>query len=251
MSPRTIVTLLFALLTLTQSKESAFIEKYMKPDDKEVRVIGAEKPIVSADFDSELTTAKAGFVSTFTSKFFTDYNKFILEIFTEKMQNFVIEDHCNEQAVGNFFTGYLCAKNQKLLEFVVDQENSKLVIVPEQEALRLSVMGLELNFEFDFRVWSEPKWLDDHGLGYVKVGNCDIHLDLQLKNVDGALQVDFEDVKVDLHDYSVVLDGESDLSRAIEIMFTSFKSFFRQELTSMLAWRLAKSVEESLNQVLL
>ena len=100
MSPRTIVTLLFALLTLTQSKESAFIEKYMKPDDKEVRVIGAEKPIVSADFDSELTTVKAGFVSTFTSKFFTDYNKFILEIFTEKMQNFVIEDHCNEQAVG-------------------------------------------------------------------------------------------------------------------------------------------------------
>ena len=51
MSTGKIVALLFSLLTLTQSKESAFIERYMKPDDKEVRVIGAEKPIVSADFD--------------------------------------------------------------------------------------------------------------------------------------------------------------------------------------------------------
>ena len=103
------------------------------------------------------------------------------------MQNFVIEDHCNEQAVGNFFTGYLCAKNQNLLEFKVDQSSSKLVIVPEQQALRLSVIGLALNFEFDFKISSEPKWLDDQGLGYIKVGNCDINLDLSLNNANGAL----------------------------------------------------------------
>ena len=48
----------------------------------------------------------------------------------------------------------------------------------EEKALRLSVVGLVLNFEFDFDVKSEPKWLDDHGTGYVNVGNCDIHLDL-------------------------------------------------------------------------
>ena len=58
-------------------------------------------------------------------------------------------------------------------------------------------------------------------------------------------------MKVDLRDYSVTLDGASDLSKAVEILFTSFKSFFRQEMTSMLAWRLAKSVEESLNHILL
>ena len=69
--------------------------------------------------------------------------------------------------------------------------------------------------------------------------------------MDGTLQIDFSNVKVDLRDYSVELDGESDLSRAIEILFSSFKSFFRQELTSMLAWRLAKSVEESINQILI
>lgn len=109
------------------------------------------------------------------------------------------------------------------------------------------MIGLALNFEFDFKIWSEPKWLDDKGLGYIKVGNCDINLDLSLKNSNGTLQVDFSNVKVDLRDYSVTLDGQSDLSKAVEILFTSFKSFFRQEMTSMLAWRLAKSVEESLN----
>ena len=113
-------TLLFSLLALTYAKDSAFVKMVAPKKDKPVRVIGAEKPIISANIDDELTTVQAGFVATFTSKFFDDYNKFILEIFTEKMQNFVIDDHCNEQAVGNFFTGYLCAKNQKLLEFKVD-----------------------------------------------------------------------------------------------------------------------------------
>lgn len=96
-----------------------------------------------------------------------------------------------------------------------------------QEVLRLSVKDLALIFEFDFKISSEPKWLDDLGVGIVKIGNCDIELDLQLINNNGVLQVDFSNVNVDLRGYDVVLDGESDLSRAIEILFTSFKSFFR------------------------
>lgn len=46
-------------------------------------------------------------------------------------------------------------------------------------------------------------------------------------------------------------DGSSDLSKAVEIIFNSFKSFFKNELTNMLAWRMAKSVEESMNTMML
>lgn len=43
------------------------------------------------------------------------------------------------------------------------------------------------------------------------------------------------------------LDGGSDVSRAIEIILRNFKKFIQKEVSNMLAWRLAKTVEESLN----
>lgn len=47
--------------------------------------------------------------------------------------------------------------------------------------------------------------------------------------------------------YNVTLSGNSDLSRAIEILLKNFKIFIKRELTNMLAWRLAKGVETELN----
>lgn len=47
------------------------------------------------------------------------------------------------------------------------------------------------------------------------------------------------------------LDGSSDLSRTIEIVFKNFKNFIQKEIVNVVAWRLAKSVEESLNQMLM
>lgn len=43
----------------------------------------------------------------------------------------------------------------------------------------------------------------------------------------------------------------SDLSTAAQILMNSYKSFFKQDLSNILAWRLAKSVEETLNSMLL
>ena len=51
-------------------------------------------------------------------------------------------------------------------------------------------------------------------------------------------------------EYDVSLNGSSDMSRGIEILFKNFKNFVKKELTNVLAWRLAKSVELSLNGVL-
>lgn len=51
------------------AKESALINKVWKDmkGEKEARVIGTEKPVVSDAFDQELPTVEAGFVATFTS----------------------------------------------------------------------------------------------------------------------------------------------------------------------------------------
>ena len=75
-------------------------------------------------------------------------------------------------------------------------------------------------------------------------------MDLKTLNRDGLLQIDFAGVKIAIEDYVVEVNGNTDLSRAVEIVFNSFKSFFREELVNMLAWRAAKSTEESLNHIL-
>ena len=84
----------------------------------------------------------------------------------------------------------------------------------------------------------------------IKVKNADLQLNLTPIQKDGMLQVDFSDVKIVIEDYKVDLSGTSDISVAIEILFKNFKHFFKEELTNMLAWRLAKSVEETLNSLL-
>lgn len=47
------------------------------------------------------------------------------------------------------------------------------------------------------------------------------------------------------------LDGSSDLSKTVEIMFKNFKTFIQREIVNVVAWRVAKSVEETLNQILI
>jgi len=39
-------------------------------------------------------TVAAGFVTTFTQKFFNDYNLMIMKIFLEKMKTFKLDDNC-------------------------------------------------------------------------------------------------------------------------------------------------------------
>ena len=47
------------------------------------------------------------------------------------------------------------------------------------------------------------------------------------------------------------MNGISDLSKAVEIIMNNYKSLFKADLTNMMAWRLAKSVEESMNEFLI
>lgn len=79
------------------------------------------------------------------------------------------------------------------------------------------------------------------------VSDCKLYMNLKASNQNGILKLDFSKVDVIITNYEVKLDGSNDLSKAIEIVFNSFKTFFKKELVNMLAWRSAKSIEDSLN----
>jgi hypothetical protein len=49
----------------------------------------------------------------------------------------------------------------------------------------------------------------------------------------------------------VDLESQSDFGKATEILLNNFKNFFKKELSNILAWRLAKSVEVAINQNLI
>jgi len=63
-------------------------------------------------------------------------------------------------------------------------------------------------------------------------------------NSNGNLLMDFKDATITVEDYQVILDGNSDLSTAVEICLNNFKSVFKKELASILAWKLTKTVED-------
>jgi hypothetical protein len=174
----------------------------------------------------------------------------MMDLFKEKMRNVTMKDSCFEQKLGELISAKLCISKQRLSEFSIDKDASQLTIDSDGEQLQLRIEGIELKFELYYELDSNPEWFFDEGDGTVIVGGCAFNMNLKTINRNGILQIDFSDVDVDISDYSVELNGLSDLSKAIEILFNSFKSFFRKELVNMLAWRAAKSIEETLNDIL-
>ena len=67
---------------------------------------------------------------------------------------------------------------------------------------------------------------------------------------DGVLHANFSDVEISMPEYNVTIDGSSDLSRTMEILMKNFKKFIQKELANVMAYRLSKSVEFSLNNQL-
>lgn len=111
---------------------------------------------------------------------------------------------------------------------------------------------MDLEFQMRYSVTSEPSWLTDNGTATAMINNASIKMSLlPLASPDGVLQIDFKRMEISMTDYKVKADGSSDLSKAVEIVFNSFKSFFKNELANMLAWRMAKSVEESMNTLMM
>jgi hypothetical protein len=149
-------------------------------------------------------------------------------------------------------TPKLCVSKQKLTKFEINQANSKLTLNSETKTIDMEVSGMNLEFQMKYGVTSDPNWLNDYGDATANIRDASIRMSLLPRaSTDGVLQIDFKQMEIEMKDYRVKADGSSDLSKAIEIVFNSFKSFFKNELANMLAWRMAKSVEESMNTVML
>ena len=152
-----------------------------KPEEEKViKVIGAEKPEIQWDASSEdpSDSVKAGIVTTLTSKFFEDYNNLVIDVVTANMRGLEIEDFCGEQGVGTLITGHMCMSNQKMLKYNVDKSRSKLEINSSENALKLRVTGIEMDFAFDYNVWSDPEWIKEDGKGSLKIADTDIVLNI-------------------------------------------------------------------------
>ena len=135
-------------------------------------------------------------------------------------------EHCDTQVVGELFTTHLCISQQTISNYFVKEELSMLLINAPAKALTLMLTGISLQFEFDFKVSSDPEWLVDSGQGSISVAGCDMNLALELKNDNGNLKVDYSDARMRTRDYTVDLAGSSDISRAVEKMLKDFKVYF-------------------------
>lgn len=195
-------------------------------------------------------TVKAGFVSTFTTKFFNTYKTLLMETIEEKMKSIKLVDNCSEESFGEFFSAFMCRTDQVLTNFEMNTAQSSLHIDDEMQALVLYVKGINLQLDYGFKIWSEPEWVSDEGTGSISVTDTSIKMTLKPLERDGVLQVAFSDVMIDIRDYKFEMDGESDLSSAIEILFKNFKQLIRQEISNMLAWRFSKSIEKTLNMLI-
>jgi hypothetical protein len=51
-------------------------------------------------------------------------------------------------------------------------------------------------------------------------------MDLKTLMRENIIQIDFANVLIDIGQYDVKIDGGTDFSRAVEIIFNSFKTFF-------------------------
>ena len=175
-------------------------------------------------------------ITTLTEEFLRSYNQRLMEEISEEMRTLEVKENCSASAVGNLFTTHLCIGKQKIESYGVREESSHLYIDQRSNSLNLRLEGVTLQFEFDFKLWSEPKWLHDVGRGTVSVVNTDVDLELALHKSDSdGLRVEVVDQKVHTRGYDVELKGANDISKAVENLLSSFKLFFEQELLALVS----------------
>lgn len=174
---------------ITQVMKNSIGGRALDPEeDGIVRVIGAENPLIKWDSsDASVPTANAGIVLTLTDKFFADYNAILVDTITDNLNGMAFEDYCLEQGLGTLVKGHWCVQNQKMQSYSVDREASRLTINGTNSSLGLRVSKINMYFEMDYKMWSEPEWLNDAGSGFTQITDCDIDLQLGLSSNNGVL----------------------------------------------------------------
>ena len=119
------------------------------------------------------------------------------------------------------------------------------------QQIEIRIEEINLMFTFSFDVWSVPGLVKDSGAGTITVTNASINLNLNPQNDQGSLHIEFYDTEFNIADYDVQVTSKSDMGKAIEILLNNFKNFFKQELSNIIAWRMAKAVEDNINRNLI
>ena len=115
----------------------------------------------------------------------------------------------------------------------------------------MQVEDMSMNFNMDFNIWSRPEWLRDEGTCQVNVTNFDAAVHLIPFNSEGRVQLEFKDAVITIEDFQVQFNGTSEIAEGMQLIVNKFKSFFKEELVNIVARKLTKSVEESINNYLL
>lgn len=187
--------------------------------------------------------------STFTSKFFQLYREDVMDLLVQKLTDFQLPDTTPDYNLG-VGKVYLALTKQRLVSFIVDKNRSQIMIQNEHPYIQFAIQNVSLNFALDFDLYSKPEWIKDKGVGKIDISNFNISLHLTPFNNNGKFQIDFSDVIIDVSNYTANFTGQSDFSKALTMLLNSFKSFFKDEVANMMARKVAKSFEESLNAIM-
>ena len=71
--------------------------------------------------------------------------------------------------------------------YSVDKATSKLEINSANNALKLRVSKINMDFSLDYKISSEPELIADEGTGSFQIGDSDIDLMLHLSSKNGVL----------------------------------------------------------------
>lgn len=82
-----------------------------------------------------------------------------MDFLVQKMRTMEFIDICNEHAIGQFFSAFMCTTDTKMSVFDIDTSSSNLLILNDQKALSLIISGVNIQFDFGFEIKSEPDWL--------------------------------------------------------------------------------------------
>jgi len=185
---------------------------------------------------------KSGLITTLTSEFFEEYKQDMMDVFEQTCQTLELPDTKLTQDIDLFMITMQLA-NQKLTEFVVNKEKSVIKIVHEalegthqtNAYILVSIQDMSMNFDLDFNILSRPEWFSDQGTGHVTITDFDASLHLIPFSKDGKLQFNFEDAILDVFDFKIKMNGNSELSEGLEMLINQYKSFFKNELVNILA----------------
>ena len=197
---------------------------------------------------AETPFVPAGLISTFTDDFFNHYNEQLVEQLADRMMELavVVNRFCDQRTLGKMMVVNLCVSEANLKEFSIDE--TQLRLIPDNRQLELRNAQINFVLEFEFELWTTPSVVSDQGRGTITVQGASISLNLLPYNDHGSLRIEFFDTAFVIGDYDVKLDSVNDFGKATEILLNNYKQFVKKELSNILGWRLAKSVEESMNQ---